>query len=81
MSILPIPRPSACPVCGSQPYVERCEPWPQGHGPAPWAAGCYSQRPFEHLVGVNGDNQLDAIKLWNSEVEKIATGDFESAAV
>lgn len=43
--------------------------------------GCYSLHPEEHFVGVNGDNQLDAIKLWNAEVENITAGDFESAAV
>lgn len=70
MTVLTIPKPRACPVCGSLPYVEQCEPWPRGQGPAPWAAGCYSMRPIEHFVGVNGDNQLDAIKLWNSEAER-----------
>ena len=33
------------------------------------------------LMTGDGDGQLDAIKLWNSEVEKIAGGDFESAAL
>lgn len=80
MTILPIPRPSACPVCGAQPYVEQCEPWPIRLGKAPWAVGCYSQTPDEHFVGINGDNQFDAIKLWNSEVKKIVAGDFESVA-
>jgi len=37
--------------------------------------------PEEHFVGVNGNNQLDAIRLWNSEAGKIAAGDFESAAL
>ena len=37
--------------------------------------------PEEHFVGVNGDGQLDAVKLWNSECEKIAAGDFESIAL
>lgn len=81
MSVTPIPRPTACPVCGAQPYVEQCDPWPRWHGRAPWAVGCYSLHPIEHFVGVNGDNQLDAIRLWNSEAEKIAAGDFESVAV
>jgi len=37
--------------------------------------------PEEHFVGVNGDNQLDAIRLWNDECGKIRRGDFESVAL
>jgi len=75
--IIAIPKPTACPVCGLQPYVEKCEPWPKGHGPAPWAVGCYSQAPFEHFVGVNGDGQLDAVNLWNVEAGKIQRGEWD----
>jgi hypothetical protein len=79
MAILTAPKPAVCPVCGQPPYVERYEPWPRGHGPAPWAVGCYALTPIEHFVGVNGDGQLDAIRLWNSEADKISRGDFEAA--
>jgi len=81
MTITAIPRACLCPVCNSQPFVERCEPWPRGEGPAPWAVGCYRTMPEEHFVGVNGDNQLDAIRLWNDECGKIRRGDFESVAL
>ena len=27
--------------------------------------------PIEHFVGVNGDNRLDVIRLWNIEIAKI----------
>jgi len=70
--IIRIPLPSACPICGQLPFIGRCEPWPRNEGPAPWAVGCYSNFPKEHFVGVNGDNQLDAIQLWNMEADKIS---------
>lgn len=76
--ILSIPKPCNCPVCDSAPYVEQCEPWPRGHGPAPWSVGCYRMTPIEHFVGVNGDNQLDAIRAWNAECDFIRNGDFET---
>lgn len=60
----------ACPICGRKPSIERCEPWPSGNGPAPWAAGCYQRTPFEHFVGVNGDNEVDARRAWNVEAGK-----------
>lgn len=37
--------------------------------------------PEEHFVGVNGNNQLDAIRLWNDECDKISRGDFEGVAL
>jgi hypothetical protein len=76
--ILTIPKLAFCPVCGRAPFVEQCEPWPKAYGPPPWAVGCYAMSPDEHFFGVNGDNQLDAIHLWNSEADKISGGDFES---
>lgn len=79
MAVTLIPTTAVCPVCGRRPYIERCEPWPRQHGPAPWAIGCYSTHPEEHFVGINGDTQLDAINLWNSEAEKIRAGQFDAA--
>lgn len=67
-----------CPVCGSDPYVTQVEPWPRGHGPAPWAAGCYRTIPVEHFVGVNGDDRADAIHLWNIETAKVTAMDVNS---
>ena len=78
MTVLAIPKAAACPVCQRAPYVERCEPWPRGHGPAPWAVGCYALAPFEHFVGVNGADQLDAIRQWNAESELVLAGDFDT---
>lgn len=73
MSVLELkPAISSCPICGGRPYIEECAPWPRGHGPAPWAAGCYRTIPFEHFVGVNGDDQADATRLWNIEAAKVA---------
>jgi hypothetical protein len=66
------PAISRCPICGSAPYIEECAPWPRDQGPTPWAAGCYRTIPFEHFVGVNGDDEADAARLWNIEVEKVA---------
>ncbi|WP_398473603.1 hypothetical protein [Tardiphaga sp.] len=58
-----------CPVCGRQPDIDKCGPWPKGLGPAPWYAGCYRGGKDEHFVGVNGDNRSDAVRAWNAEVE------------
>lgn len=61
-----------CPVCGAEPYIEEVEPWDRKNGPAPWAAGCYKMIPFEHFVGINGDSEADAKRLWNIEADKVA---------
>lgn len=61
-----------CPVCGRKPLIEQCAPWPSWRGKAPWAAGCYRNMPFEHFVGVNGDTEPEARRLWNAEADKIA---------
>lgn len=71
--ILAKPECKPCPVCGSAPYIEECEPR------GAWAVGCYKMVPREHFVGVNGDNQLDAIRNWNIEVGKI-DADAETAS-
>ena len=59
-----------CPICGRDPLIERCEPWPDGLGPAPWYVGCYQGGDEEHCVAVNGDDRADAIRLWDEAVEK-----------
>ena len=57
-----------CPVCGGDPMVEQCEPWPRECGPAPWYVGCYKGGGDEHFVGVNGDTRDEAMRLWRIEV-------------
>jgi hypothetical protein len=59
-----------CPVCGSPPYFEKVEPWPKGHGPAPWVIGCYRTAPVEHFVGSDGDTAAEARNAWAAEVAK-----------
>lgn len=61
-----------CPYCKRQPTVDRCEPWPAEHGPAPWYAGCYQPGEREHCVAVNGDDKADAIKQWEKTVAEMA---------
>lgn len=62
----------SCPRCGSQPEVDRCEPWPRSLGPAPWYVGCYRSGSNEHFVGVNGDTQADAIAEWDREALRVS---------
>ena len=64
--------PTPCPICGRQPDIEICEPWPRGHGPAPWYAGCYQGGEREHFVGCNGDTRADAVKSWEIECREAA---------
>lgn len=81
MNVLTLRPPlSTCPVCGAKPYCEEVEPWPRSQGKPPWSAGCYRFMPFEHFVGVNGDDELDTIRQWNAEADKIRRGDFSSPA-
>lgn len=61
-----------CPVCGSVPDVEPCEPWPKDAGPQAWYVGCYRQQPVEHFRGVNGDDRADALKNWSKLVSEAA---------
>lgn len=61
----------ACPHCGSQPDVSRCEPWPRGEGPAPWYAGCYRGGSDEHFIGGNGDTRAEAEAVWTEAVRKL----------
>lgn len=70
--VLPI-SPVPCPVCERPVMPERCEPWPAREGPAPWHVGCYGYFPEEHYVGVNGDDEIDAIRRWNAEVKQHPT--------
>jgi len=73
MSVVALrPAVRKCPICGGEPYIEEVEPWPRDCGPAPWAAGCYRMIPFEHFVGVNGDNEIDARRQWNIKADKVA---------
>lgn len=67
-----------CPICGSEPHIDRCEPWPRDAGPVAWHAVCYRITPTEHCVGVNAETEAEVIRDWNAEVDKIARGDFES---
>lgn len=55
-----------CPVCGRQPTIEVCAPWPKDMGPPPWYVGCYDPGRNEHFRGVNGDTRADAVKQWNA---------------
>lgn len=68
-----VEAPLKCPICGKQPDVNECGPWPPSakYGPAPWYTGCYSQEPTEHFVGVNGANRTDVISRWNLKVRKM----------
>lgn len=59
-----------CPICGRDPVIERCEPWPKEAGPQPWHVGCYRNGVFEHYIGVNGDSRDDAIAEWDREVSR-----------
>ena len=58
----------SCPICGSQPDIGRCEPWPRDAGPQPFYATCYQSGDNEHCIGVNGDTRLDTIRNWNATV-------------
>ncbi len=60
-----------CPFCGKAPDVDRVEPWPAYHGPAPWSVGHYGLQPVEHYVGANGDTQDAAIADYNRQVRQI----------
>lgn len=53
-----------CPVCGRQPEVAPCEPWPTGEGPRPWYAGCYQASGPEHFVGGTGATKHEALAEW-----------------
>ena len=64
LRITPLP----CPICQRPVMPERCEPWPSAEGPAPWHVGCHSYIPQEHYVGVNGDDEADAVRAWNAKV-------------
>jgi hypothetical protein len=57
-----------CPVCKGHPDIGVCEGWPKDCGPAPWYATCYKRGPIEHCLGGNGDNQRDAMEVWNKAV-------------
>lgn len=61
-----------CPVCGRQPEVSPCEPWPSGCGPKPWYAGCYQPSSPEHFVGGTGATRSEAIAAWQRSVAKHA---------
>lgn len=65
-----LPEPERCPTCGLRPVLGLCEPWPKDAGAQPWYAICYSLRPIEHCVGVNGDSFRDAVEKWNAEVHR-----------
>lgn len=62
-----------CPKCGERPKAERVDPWPKGHGPAPWHIGCYKGGNGEHYVGGNGDTFQDAMAAWCADVAKHAS--------
>lgn len=59
-----LPYPIPCSVCGSQPDIGKCEPWPRDYGPQPWYAICYREDP-SHCVGDNGASQREAMENWN----------------
>jgi len=59
---------SPCPYCGSAPTVERCDPWEERYGKAPWYVGCYRDGDREHFIGVNGETKDDALKNWERAV-------------
>lgn len=64
-----LPEAMNCPICGKHPDIDVVAPWPRGNGAPPWYAVCYRQTPYEHCVGVNGDDRREVIKNWNKEVE------------
>jgi hypothetical protein len=59
-----------CPRCGSQPDVDKVEPWARRDGPAPWYALCYRSGDDEHCIAVTGVDRTDAERLWRAEVKK-----------
>lgn len=64
-----------CPHCGRQPDIDECGPPPAGwRGKLGWYAGCYQPGNDEHFVGVNGDTRVEAVRLWNVEARRIASG-------
>jgi hypothetical protein len=65
-----LPEILRCPVCGARPDISKCDGWPKDCGPAPWSAVCYSTRPIEHCIGGNGDNQREAMEVWNADVKR-----------
>lgn len=62
--------PSPCPICGRQPTVEECGPWPRHLGPAPWVVYCYQSDNREHYVGGDGDTEADAMASWEAEARR-----------
>lgn len=67
-----LPSAVNCPVCGERPTIDRCLPWPPGHGPAPYYAGCHGNEPIEHFVGVNADSVREVIEAWNMAATPLA---------
>jgi hypothetical protein len=59
----------ACPICGKQPDIGRCQPWPEdrGLGLAPWFVECASDQ-----FAVNGDDEQEARDNWALRVSEFA---------
>lgn len=63
-----LPEALPCPICKGRPDIDICTGWPRDLSPPAWYANCYSTQPIEHCIGGNGDNQREAVEVWNKAV-------------